>query len=329
MATDLPVIPCRGVLFLTDVHLAGTPPGQRLPGYMEQTLAKLAFCLEEARRRDLLPVICGDLFHWPRENPNELLVRCLEIFRPLAGTPLEAWVLVGNHDKWQARYTDDVSLAVLETARICKVMHTPGPQCRLEIDGRRVLLGASPDMTALPRHYPREEGETVIWVTHHGLGFRDYLEKHTPMREIPGVDWVFNGHLHQPQPMERRGATRYVNLGSLARMTFSPRTKARRPAAWIWRPDMESQDQMERLEVPFLPFEQVFPDQPFPQAQEKEPEGGSRFVAGLERLAWRRTREGAGVKQFLDENLDPSLPESSIIMQLYEEVCHGRGPQES
>ena len=321
-ASGLPVVPCEGILFCADAHLAGTPPGQRLLGYSEQTQAKLAFCLEQAAARTLLPVVCGDLFHWPRENPNTLLVRCIELFKPLAGTPRKCWVLVGNHDKWQANYTDDVSMAVLESAGVIHVMKEAGPQCLVEVHGRRALLGASPDMAPLPRTVERGEAETVLWVTHHGLGFPDYADQRQPLRELPGVDWVINGHLHQPQPPQRRGMTTWVNLGSLARMSFAQRTKERRPAAAIWRPGCT---ELERLDVPFLPFEEVFPDQPFPDTQIKEG-GESLFLRGLERLAWKRTHEGAGLRQFLEENLDPALPESTIILSLYEEITHG-GPQ--
>ncbi|GAB7079055.1 metallophosphoesterase family protein [Megalodesulfovibrio paquesii] len=316
---EIPTIACSGILFFTDIHLAGTPPGQRLPGYTEQTLAKLAFCLEQAVARDLLPVICGDLFHWPRENPNTLLIRCIELFKPLAETPLKCWVLVGNHDKWQANYTDDVSMAVLESAGVIHVMKTAGPQCRLAAGGQLALLGASPDMSPLPKAVERHGEDTVLWVSHHGLGFPDYADQRQPLRELPGVDWLINGHLHQPQPPQRRGMTTWVNIGSLTRMSFAPRVKERRPAAAIWRPGATA---LERLEVPFLPFEEVFPDQPFPEMQVKEG-GESLFLKGLERLTWRRTHEGAGLRQFLEDNLDPALPESTIILKLYEEISHG------
>lgn len=314
----LPRVACKGILFFTDIHLAGTPPGQRLPGYMDQMLDKLSFCLNYCQERELLPVICGDLFHWPRENPNTLLVRCLELFKPLATTDQKAWVLVGNHDKWQANYTEDVSLAVLETAGVLHVMQQAGPQCVMELADQRALLGASPDMTPIPASFAKERVETVLWVTHHGLGFPDYQDQRQQLREIPGVDWVINGHLHQPQPLQRRGQTAWANIGSLARMTFSPRTKARQPAAALWRSGCE---ELESVPVPHLPFEEVFPDQPFPEVQLKE-DGPSLFLHGLERLSWKRTREGVGLKQFLDDNLDPADPAAAIIYALYEERRH-------
>ncbi len=75
------------------------------------------------------------------------------------------------------------------------------------------------------------------------------------------------------------------------------------------------------MPVPHLPFAEVFPDQPFPELQLKE-DGPSLFLQGLERLSWQRTREGAGLQQFLDDNLDPEKPESAIIRDLYEEIRH-------
>jgi hypothetical protein len=49
----------------------------------------------------------------------------------------------------------------------------------------------------------------------------------------------------------------------------------------------------------------------------------SRFLEGLERLAWKRTREGAGLRQFLQANLNPESPETGIVWELYEEVIRG------
>jgi hypothetical protein len=94
----------------------------------------------------------------------------------------------------------------------------------------------------------------------------------------------------------------------------------RRPGAMLWRPGAE---ELEVWEAPHLPFDQVFPDQEFPP-EEEEQESASRFLSGLERLAWRRTREGTGLKQFLEENLADE-PESRLIWELYEEVVHGQG----
>lgn len=314
---ELPLRRAKGFCFLADPHFAATPPGRRFEGYLEQITAKVRFGLEYAREHELEPVILGDLFHWPRENPNSLLVHLIELL-----TPFRPWMLVGNHDKHQARYTPDVSLAVLVAAEAVRLIAEPGPRFRLLApgpDGRewRALFGASPDMTDLPLRWDRGEDDVVLWGSHHNLQFPDYQDKQVPIREIPGVDLVLNGHIHRPQPSQVRGATRWVNVGSLARTQFFNWSLDRQPTVAVWRPGMED---VERVGVPYLPFREVFPDEEPPA---EVPKLESNFLAGLERLARRRTREAAGLKEFLTTNLNPEQPVSRLIWELYEEIVDG------
>jgi predicted phosphodiesterase len=298
----LPVVRASGILFIPDAHIAATPPGQRLPGYRQEVMAKIAACLDFSKAANLVPVFLGDLFHWPRDNPNDLLVELMAVFRP--HTP---FVLVGNHDKYQARFTDDTSLAVLAEAGVARVLDEAGPAFVLETGKGRALIGASPDGTALPRSFERpaslDPGDTVIWITHHNLAYPGLKNKNVRLREIPGVDWVVNGHLHRPQPLLHMGGTRYANPGNITRVAFVRENQDRVPAAVIWRPGAED---LESWAVPHKPFSEVFPDQELPP--EEETPAGEGFLAGIERLRWRRTREGLGLKQFLAEHLDEAAP---------------------
>lgn len=305
-------IRASGLMLIPDAHLAATPPGQRLEGYMEQVLAKVAACLEHAAACDLVPVFLGDLFHWPRENPNALLVALIELF-----LPWRPFVLVGNHDKYQARYTRDVSLAVLEAAGVVRVIEEPGPAFALITPRGRVLVGASPDGAHIPQSFARGDEQYVVWLTHHNVNFPDYPDKQVRVREVPGVDWIINGHIHRPQPMQVIGCTRWCNPGNITRLTFSRKTLERTPAACVWRPGLE---ELERFAVPLLPFSAVFPDQELPPEETPEEEAESRFLSGLERLAWRRTAEGAGLREFLRANVNPELPEAELVWELYQEV---------
>ncbi|EHJ49173.1 metallophosphoesterase [Solidesulfovibrio carbinoliphilus subsp. oakridgensis] len=310
----LPTKKARGLLCIPDPHVAGAPPMQRLESFMDDVLSKLAACLDEAAREDLVPVVLGDLFHWPRENPNTLMVALIELFRPH-----HPFVLVGNHDKYQARFTADTSLAVLRAAGVVEVLEAPGLFLRLETPTGTAVIGASPDGAPLPASVEKAADEESVWLTHHGIGFPDYLEQRIKIREIPGLDWVINGHMHRPQPTVTAGATRWANPGNITRLHFSRRSKERVPMAAIWRPGA---DDLERWPIPHRPFEEVFPDQEFPPEETAAPEVESRFLEGLARLAWRRTREGAGLREFLSANLNPENPETKIIWELYREVTH-------
>ena len=311
---SLPVRRAAGLLCIPDPHVAASPPMQRLESYLDDVLAKLGACLEEAARQNLVPVVLGDLFHWPRENPNTVIVALIELFRPH-----HPYVLVGNHDKYQARFTADTSLAVLRAAGVAEVLDAPGLFLRLETPTGPAIVGASPDGSPLPSSVDKAAGETSVWLAHHNIGFPDFLDKHVRIREIPGLDWIINGHIHRPQPTVAAGGTRWANPGNITRLKFNRRSQERVPAAAVWRPGATD---LERWPIPHRPFAEVFPDQEFPPEESETAGTESRFLEGLARLAWKRTREGAGLGEFLRANLNPEHPETNVIWELYREVTH-------
>lgn len=315
----LPRRTTSGVLVIPDPHVAATPPGHRLEGYTAQVMDKLAYCLDYAARNDLITLFLGDLFHWPRENPNTLLVGLIELFKPH-----RPYTLVGNHDKYQARFTSDTSLAVLAAAGAVNLLDTPGPFLRIETPTGEAILGASPDATPIPLSFDHEPGVATAWFTHHNVSFPEFKDRFYQIREIPGVDWLINGHIHRPQPPVTVGGTTWVNPGNITRLSFTPRSRDRVPAASIWRPGRAG---LETLPLPHRPFTEVFPDTDFPPEEQNVPMTESRFLQGLERLAMRRTAEGAGLKAFLQANLNPENPESSLIWELYREVTHAAETQ--
>lgn len=312
------VIKASGLFLIGDAHLADVPPGQRLPGFLDQVLAKVTACLDEAHKRDAQPVFLGDLFHWPRENSNRMLVELIRLFTTHPGR--KPYCLVGNHDKYQSRFTEDVTLAVLREAGALNVMDEFGPQFELQTPEGRALIGASPDGTPLPKSHDGEEGdpETVVWLSHHNISFPDFEKLTWAIKELPGIHWLINGHVHRPQPTQAVGMTRWANPGNITRMVFSRMSKERKIHASFWNPAL---DDLELWPVPHLPFEEVFPDQELP-TQEDPVQSGSRFIDGLERLAWKRTHEGAGLKQFLETNLSTEAPEAPLIWELYQEVTN-------
>ncbi|MEN6437249.1 MAG: metallophosphoesterase [Syntrophobacter sp.] len=302
-----------GILFIGDPHVAASPPGHRLDDYASTILEKLSFCIGIAIERNCLPIILGDLFHLPRNNPNHLLVDLIELFRKA-----KPWVLVGNHDKHEARLTRDVSLSVIAAAGVIKLISAPGPVSSMTIQGRRVLLGASPDWTPIPKSFEKGEHDFVIWITHHDLAFPDYENGRFHLKEVPGVDLIVNGHIHTPKPPQQCGTTTWYNPGSIVRITRGLHTKAIRPSISLWQPSMEI---LETIEVPHKDFDEVFP--PISENEDSGTIEGldeSRFIKGLENLSLRRTTEGVGLKTFLEVNLIMNDPVDGIIWELYNEV---------
>lgn len=303
-----------GLLFIGDPHVAASPPGYRLDDYTQAILGKLAVSLEIAQEHNLLPIILGDLFHLPRNNPNSLLVALIELFRSS-----HPFVLVGNHDKHEARLTRDVSLAVIDAAMVIRLIDRPGPVCSLKVADCRVLLGASPDWTPLPRQVDRRAHDVVIWLTHHDLGFPGYDAARVPLKEIPGVDMVVNGHVHTPKPPRHCGDTVWFNPGGIARLTLSPHTRDLTPSAFIWRPPNR---ELVPVPLPHRSFTEIFPELTGQNEQDSEQDPESLFIKGLENLLIRKTTEGVGLKAFLEANLIPDDTVDKYIWGLYEEVMH-------
>lgn len=309
----------NGLLLIGDPHIASTPPGQRMGDFAGDVLDKLEACFVKAVDLDVIPLILGDLFHWPRDNANSLLVDMIALFRQY-----KPFVLVGNHDKYQARFTSDVSMAVLEAAGVIRLISEDGPAFELETPQGLVLVGATPDGYRIPKDFDREDGRylKVVWVTHHNISFPGYKKQQQTIKEKTGIDWIINGHIHRPHPSITEGMTTWANPGNISRMVFSQLALERKPQAGIWTPDCED---LEKWDIPHRDFYEVFPDQDFPLEIEDAEAAESKFLQGLERLAWKRTHEGAGLKQFLEENIDPAEPESRLIWELYTEVTDGNG----
>ena len=306
--------PYAGLLFIGDPHVAASPPGFRLDDYAQAILGKLAAALDLAREHNFLPILLGDLFHLPRNNPNALLVALIELFR--SSRP---FVLVGNHDKHEARLTRDVSLAVIEAAQAIRLIDRAGPVCSLMVAGSRVFLGASPDWTPLPKQVDRGDHDVVIWLSHHDLGFPGYDGARVQLREIPGVDMVVNGHLHTPRPPKQCGSTVWFNPGGIARLTLSPYSRDLTPSVSVWRPTGR---ELTPVPLPHRPFTEIFPELPGQEGTEAGGDPESLFIKGLENLLIRKTTEGVGLKAFLDANLTAGDAVDDYIWELYKEVVH-------
>lgn len=334
---DAAAAPRAGLLFIGDPHLAHRPPGHRTDGYPDDIAAKLAWCLETARRERLLPVLLGDLFHWPRDNSNALLVRLLDLLLGSGAAPIPA--IAGNHDMRFGSLDDDDSLSVLVRAgAIDPLDRRPAALPRRErLGGRDVVLGGTPWGAPLPTaaasRGPREgapvdaksaaadeaappvdadddaDAPLVVWITHHDLifpGTEDVGRARPP--ELPGVDLAVNGHIHRPasEPV-RAGRTTWFNPGSISRLTRSPATRARRPGVLRVLVDGAGRWEATRLEVPHRPFEEVF-HEPDLVDEPETPTEESAFVRGLEQLVARRTTTGQGLRDFLAANLS-AFPE--------------------
>ena len=305
-----------GLLFIGDPHLSGRPPGFRRDDYPQVTLAKLRWALDYGHQHHLLPVLLGDLFHFPRDNANWLLVELMHMLDPakIGGTTL---AVAGNHDCRENALSPDDTLAVLAAAGRLRLLHCDDPWVGI-INDVPITVGGSCWGQSLPKSFDRKT-PFVFWVTHHDLRFPGYEDAaRLKCFEISGVDAVINGHIHRHLDDVVAGGTTWCNPGNVSRVTRGDACRAHRPA--ILRIDIHSNGwSRERVELPHQPFEEAF----HPDVESVDDANGSmpEFIRGLKTLQQSRTADGTGLRIFLDENLSEfDAPVADAIRRLAAEV---------
>ncbi len=304
----------QGLLCIGDPHLASRAPGFRKDDYPRTILGKLRWVLTYAEQNRLVPVILGDLFHFPRDNANWLLVQVLELLnRPVLA-------VAGNHDCSTDTLSDDDTLCVLCAAGKVHLLDRQG-EWRGAINGTRVCIGGTSWGRTLPQRFERGDAELVVWVAHHDVRFPGYeAAARIGCCEIPGVDVVVNGHIHRPMEDVVRGRTTWINPGNISRVRRDDNTRQHVPGAL--RIDIAAAQWSKRMvEIPHLPFEQVFHQDVAPADVRLD---DSLFIRGLAQLESRKTAGGAGLMAFLKENVR-QFPEAvaAEVLALAKEVTDG------
>ena len=310
-----------GLLLIGDPHLEARQPGFRKDDYPNVILDKLAWCLDYAAQNRLLPAILGDLFDKPRDNPNWLLGRLLDLLRG------EVIGLYGNHDvHYNPELTADDSLSLLVKSQRIRLVDGEAPW-RGTIGGRDVVIGGSSYRQEIPKRFDAAAESNghgpplVVWLTHHDILIPGYDEGRIKPHPIEGIDLVINGHIHRKLDNVQAGRTLWLTPGSITRRSRNDATRAHVPAAL--RVDLSRDSYvLTHVEVPHRSFDEVFHDAVIETARGAEP---SAFVAGLAELQARRTAGGAGLMEFLERNLSQfDRAVSDEIMTLAEEVTHDR-----
>lgn len=305
-----------GLLVIGDPHLEGRTPGFRKDDYPHVIIDKLEWVLRYARTHRLLPVILGDLFDKPRDNPTWMLGSLIDL---LTGT--ECVGIYGNHDCAEPELCDHDSLSLLVKSGRLRLLD--GQPWSGSMNGRSVVVGGSSYRRQFPERFEAPGGAggaapMVFWLAHHDLIVPGYEEQgRIKPREIGGIDLVINGHIHRRLEDVQTGRTLWMTPGNISRRSRSDATKDHIPS--VLRIDIgEAGYTRQYVEVPHQPFDEVFhsilTDAPTDGA-------ASAFVAGLAELQARRTESGAGLLAFLQENVSQfERPVADEIMALAQEV---------
>ena len=284
----------EGILFIGDPHISSRAPGFRSDDYPRAILEKLAWCVDYASGHSLRTALLGDLFHYPRDNPNWLLTEIIELFSPLV--PL---AIYGNHDVSENAISPDDSLSVIAASGAIELLVENQPWTG-EIAGRNVVIGGTSWGKKLPNGYP-QQADHVFWMTHHDLIVPGYEEfGRLRPKVLAGIDAVINGHIHRRLESVQQGSTAWITPGNISRISRGDATRQHTPSVLQinfsrngWQPEW--------VTVPHGEFEDVFYEQ---IKDEEEETAGSSFVHGLGELKSRRTESGAGLKDFLAANLE-------------------------
>lgn len=290
-----------GLLAIGDPHVESRQPGFRRDDYPNVILDKLRWCFNYAIENNLLPVLLGDLFDKPRDNPNWLVTQLIGMMQSI-----EVVGVFGNHDCAETTLTENDSLSILVQSGCLQLVSKKRPWIG-EINGRQVVVGGSsyrervPDEVRLPnRKNLFEEDAFIVWLTHHDISMADYdgVGRFSPF-EIENVDLLINGHIHRRLASVQRGQTLWLTPGSISRRSRAEAILNHVPS--VMRIDIRpTQHQLTFIEVPHEPAEKVFHEILISQTVDT---GTARFVDGLKELKTRRTDSGAGLHQFLDLNL--------------------------
>ena len=303
------------MLFIGDPHLASRIPGYRKDDYMAAIFKKLEFTLNYAEENKLLPVILGDLFHWPRDNATRLLTQLIRLFdnRLILS-------VTGNHDTTELSLQDDDSLAVLAAAgKIC-LLDQNGPWKGM-INGVFVTIGGTAWSDRLPNSFTAAPNSLSIWITHHNICYSDGENIGVKPHEIPGINLLINGHIHKPMPEEIHGMTTWLNPGNISRVARSEGVRSAVPSVLKMTPLTNLTWISETIELPHKPFDEVF--HPMSEAFAANGlGGGSLFIQGLEDLESMRTAGGSGLVTFINNNISLFEKEvAEVILNLVKEVC--------
>lgn len=308
-----------GLLIIGDPHLSGRTPGFRKDDYSEVTLNKFAWALQYAEEHRLLPVMLGDLFDRPRDNPTALLCKLIDLLKGV-----ECVGIYGNHDCSDPELKEHDSLSLLVKADCLRLLDEA--PWKGVMNGRTVFVGGSSYRKQIPQQFDCgiETKPLVFWISHHDLIVPGYEENgHIPPREIPGINLVINGHIHRALEDVQRGTTLWITPGNISRRSRSDATQSHVPA--VLRIDItEGAVGYTRtvVEVPHRAFDEVF----HPAIAEADAENeASAFVAGLAQLQAYRTEGGVALIEFLELNLVSYEDDvADEIRKLAQEVTNDR-----
>ncbi|GAW27697.1 metallophosphoesterase family protein [Carboxydocella sp. ULO1] len=226
------------LLFLTDTHIRGTSPVNRLDNFPQTLLAKLKEVVELAHDLGVSAVLHGgDLFDLPSPAlgvAGEFLAVFQQLRVPFYG-------IAGNHDLFGHNLAtlDRTMLGLAARLGLVRLL-APGERVYLQDKGIRLQLTGTGYHVDLDRRDPRldycvtkEECDVAVHLVHGMLLEKRWIEgmAHTLVDQITSTeaDFTLCGHNHLGiKDMQAEGKW-FLNPGSLVRLSNHPREMERQP----------------------------------------------------------------------------------------------------
>ncbi|WP_332630602.1 exonuclease SbcCD subunit D [Halalkalibacter flavus] len=215
-------------LYVTDTHIRGTTPKNRLDVYVDTLKEKLEEVIELANKEEVDVLLHGgDVFDRPDLSPN-VVGQFAKIFMK-ANMPI--YVVAGNHDTFghNPETISRTMLGLMDSFGVMTVIDPSNP-ILIEKNGQRVQISGQPYHYDLDQrdpkldYYPTNEtnADVLIHIVHSML-VEKALPKgvpHTIIDHIWGTtaDIILTGHFHGGFGIKERNGKFICNPGALARV---------------------------------------------------------------------------------------------------------------
>lgn len=284
------------LLVIGDVHLAKHAPGRRTETYMADILKKIDRTVEIAHEQGVDGVLfLGDIYHQPHAHkvPHELTKAVSVRMRAYA---LPVFVLPGNHDiragDLDAAYVSQPIAMLDELPNVTLlrwdavqfgnvVIHpVPGvPHIPIEDYVARLSLNGFDEglyhLAAVHQSVARD-GKDSLPFSH--VGADEVAE------QLPWLDLVAYGHLHESYGWYELGDVSFANFGSVCRGTIGESDLKKKPQVYVLDVKGPGQADFELFELPHRPAEDVFKLEEFLTEKARKADM-EEYVAHIQRVS--------------------------------------------
>lgn len=232
----------KKVFFIGDPQVSSTKPRYRIEEtdaeWRQVWMNKIAFINEKAIHERAIQYYLGDMTERADDTHPELMAFYVKEAAKAKEAGLTWRVLWGNHDMRDVGPTDATVLGILSLAGL--VIDMRESQLYEVVTLRpengvieNIHIGGTPFGMALPPQVDTFNNEKVFWLTHMDVALDDtpYPGAEEPF-EIPGIDYIINGHDHHTKPLKKVGETTWLTTGNILRIRRSD--KDHKPVFFEW-----------------------------------------------------------------------------------------------